>query len=260
MTNSVKERIQEDLQKAKSEGGLRAERIREIVKAAVSEAVAEVSQGTGELKAIAKDALTAVFAVVRDRATTRTEEMAASVEGVVEGIGESHREAILLRRASANAQAQGQIDDLQQMLDRADRQFEEEITAALATVDLPEAEASTKTPFKVLIDLVVNAVKEREVFDIFQQRYDHLKQQLAELDARLQERYGDRYEEVKRQIETAQTWYANAKTRGESLGNEAKHFKQAELEEKAADLGTTIAQKEAEIKAQLREIVNNALR
>ncbi|HIK39141.1 hypothetical protein [Thermoleptolyngbya sp. M55_K2018_002] len=252
MTNSVKERIQEDLQKAKSEGGLRAERIREIVKAAVSEAVAEVSQGTGELKAIAKDALTAVFAVVRDRATTRTEEMAASVEGVVEGIGESHREAI--------AQTQTQINDLQQTLDQADRQFEEEVTVALATVDLPEAEATTKTPFKVLIDLVVNAVKEREVFDIFQQRYDHLKQQLAELDARLQERYGDRYEEVKRQIETAQTWYANAKTKGETLGNEAKHFKQVELEEKAADLGTTIAQKEAEIKAQLRQIVNSALR
>ncbi|GAB4464771.1 MAG: hypothetical protein OHK0037_19140 [Elainellaceae cyanobacterium] len=251
MTNSVKERIQEDLQKAKSEGSLRAERIRDIVKAAVSEAVAEVSQGTGELKAIAKDALTAVFAVVRDRAATRTEDMAASVEGVVEGIGESHREAI--------AQAQVQINDLQQTLDQADRQLDAKITTALATVDLPEAEATTKTPFKVLIDLVVNAVKEREVFDMFQQRYDHLKQQLAELDVRLQERYGDRYDEVKRQLETAQTWYASAKTRGESLGKEAKHFKQVELEEKAADLGTTIAQKEAEIKAQLREIVNNAL-
>ncbi|WP_068511190.1 hypothetical protein [Leptolyngbya sp. O-77] len=252
MTNSVKERIQEDLQKAKSEGRLRAERIREIVKTAVSEAVAEVSQGTGELKAIATDALTAAFAVVRDRAATRTEDMAASVEGVVEGIGEAHREAI--------AQAQTQIDDLQQTLDHTDRQFEEEVTVALATVDLPEAEATTKTPFKVLIDLVVNAVKEREMFDMFQQRYNHLKQQLAELDTRLQERYGDRYEEVKRQIETAQTWYANAKTKGETLGNEAKHFKQVELEEKAADLGTTIAQKEAEIKAQLRQIVNSALR
>lgn len=252
MTNSVKERIQEDLQKAKSEGSLRAERIREIVKSAVSEAVAEVSQGTGELKAIAKDALTAVFAVVRDRTTTRTEEMAASVEGVVEGIGEFHREAI--------AQTQTQISDLRQTLDQTDRQFEEEITTALATVDLPEADNTTKTPFKMLIDLVVNAVKEREVFDMFQQRYDHLKQQLAELDTRLQERYGDRYDEVKRQLETAQTWYASAKTKGESLGNEAKHFKQVELEEKAADLGTTIAQKEAEIKAQLREILNSALR
>lgn len=252
MTNSVKERIQEDLQKAKSEGSLRAERIRDIVKAAVSEAMAEVSQGTGELKAIATDALMAAFAVVRDRAATRTEDMAASVEGVVEGIGESHREAI--------AQAQVQIDDLQQTLNQADRQLEAEITTALATVDLPEAEATTKTPFKVLVDLVVNTVKEREVFNIFQQRYDRLKQQLAELDTRLQERYGDRYDEVKRQLETAQTWYASAKAEGETLGTEAKHFKQDELEAKAADLGTTIAQKEAKIKAQLREIVNNALR
>jgi F0F1-type ATP synthase membrane subunit b/b' len=252
MTNSVKERIQEDLQKAKSEGSLRAERIRDIVKAAVSEAMAEVSQGTGELKAIATDALTAAFAVVRDRAATRTEDMAASVEGVVEGIGESHRGAI--------AQAQVQIDDLQQTLNQADRQLEAEITTALATVDLPEAEATTKTPFKVLVDLVVNTVKEREVFNIFQQRYDHLKQQLAELDTRLQERYGDRYDEVKRQLETAQAWYASAKAEGETLGTEAKHFKQDELEAKAADLGTTIAQKEAKIKAQLREIVNNALR
>ncbi|WP_448602162.1 hypothetical protein [Thermoleptolyngbya sp.] len=252
MTNSVKERIQEDLQKAKSEGSLRAERIRDIVKAAVSEAMAEVSQGTGELKAIATDALTAAFAVVRDRAATRTEDMAASVEGVVEGIGESHREAI--------AQTQVQIDDLQQTLDQADRQLEDEITTALATVDLPEAEAATKTSFKVLIDLVVNAVKEREVFNIFQQRYDHLKQQLAELDVRLQERYGDRYDEVKRQLETAQAWYASAQAEGKTLGNEAKHFKQVEIEEKAASLGKTIAQKEAEIKAQLREIVNSALR
>ncbi|MFQ3618970.1 MAG: hypothetical protein SNJ57_15315 [Cyanobacteriota bacterium] len=252
MTHSVKERIQEDLQRAKSEGSLRAERIRDIVKAAVAEAMAEVSQGTGELKAIATDALTAAFAVVRDRAATRTEDMAASVEGVVEGIGESHREAI--------AQAQVQIDNLQQTLDQADRQLEAEITTALATVDLPEAEATTKTPFKVLIDLVVNVVKEREVFNIFQQRYDRLKQQLAELDTRLQERYGDRYDEVKRQLETAQTWYASAKAEGETLGTEAKHFKQDELEAKAADLGTTLAQKEAKIKAQLREILNNALR
>ncbi|GAB4133139.1 MAG: hypothetical protein Fur0046_03630 [Cyanobacteria bacterium J069] len=251
-TNSVKERIREDLQKAKSEGNLRAERIRDIVKAAVSEAIAELSQGTGELKAIAKDALTAAFDVVRDRADTRTEEMAASVEGVVEGIGDSHREAI--------AHAQVQIDDLQQTLDAADRQLDAEITTALATIDLPEAETSTKTPFKVLIDLVVNAVKEREVLDLFQQRYIRLQQQLADLDVRLQARYGDRYDEVKRQLETAQTWYASAKAEGETLGDRARHFKQDELEDKAANLGATLAHKEEQIKAQLREIVNNVIR
>lgn len=251
MTNSVKERISEDLQKAKSEGSLRAERIRDIVKAAVSEAVAELSQGTGELRTIARDALTAVFEAVKDRPATRTEEIAASVEGVAEGIGESHREAI--------AHAQEQINDLQQHLDQADQLIEAEITTALTTVDMPEAETATRTPLKTLIDMVMNTVKEREVYAVLEQRYAQLKQQLAELDARLMERYGDRYEEVKHQLDNAQVWYTNAKAEGKVNDVQMAELKQVQLQEKAANFGATVAQKEAQLKEQVRHILNNVL-
>jgi hypothetical protein len=62
MSDSVKNQLSTDLEKAKAEGGMRATRIREIIKAAATEAIAEVKAGSRELGAIAKDSFTTATA------------------------------------------------------------------------------------------------------------------------------------------------------------------------------------------------------
>lgn len=57
MTDSVKDQLATDLEKAKTESGMRANRLRAIVKAAAVEAIAEVKAGSKELGSIAKKQL-----------------------------------------------------------------------------------------------------------------------------------------------------------------------------------------------------------
>ena len=67
MSDSIKERITADLQQAKSEGNLRAERIREIVREAVAQAAAEFQEGSAEIRAIAKDAISAAIETLGEK-------------------------------------------------------------------------------------------------------------------------------------------------------------------------------------------------
>jgi hypothetical protein len=61
MSNPLKTQITEDLQKAKEEGKLRSERIREIVKSAVYQASSEVKEGSGEIRVLVKEAVSIVI-------------------------------------------------------------------------------------------------------------------------------------------------------------------------------------------------------
>jgi hypothetical protein len=53
MTDSLKDRLSSDLQRAKTEGGTRATRIREILQGAATQSLAELKDGTAELRSIA---------------------------------------------------------------------------------------------------------------------------------------------------------------------------------------------------------------
>ncbi|MGB5974663.1 MAG: hypothetical protein WBG38_15165, partial [Nodosilinea sp.] len=50
MTNTVQDRVKTEWEKAQKEGGQRVDRIREIVKSAASEALAELKDGSSELE------------------------------------------------------------------------------------------------------------------------------------------------------------------------------------------------------------------
>lgn len=76
MSESVKEKITTDLQKAKSEGKIRIERIQAIVRDAFSQTVAEVKEGSGEIRAIVKGSLSENLEVV-DEKVEGSEETAA---------------------------------------------------------------------------------------------------------------------------------------------------------------------------------------
>jgi hypothetical protein len=60
MANDIKAQLKNTLQNAKVQGSTRATRIRDILKAAASETIAEVKQDTGEMRSIATDTFSTV--------------------------------------------------------------------------------------------------------------------------------------------------------------------------------------------------------
>jgi hypothetical protein len=64
MANDIKAQLKNTLQNAKAQGSTRATRIRDILKAAASETIAEVKQGTGEMRSIATDTFSTVVSTL----------------------------------------------------------------------------------------------------------------------------------------------------------------------------------------------------
>ncbi|NJR57768.1 MAG: histidine kinase [Cyanobacteria bacterium CRU_2_1] len=247
---SVKERVSTDLQKAKVEGSLRADRIKGIVQTAVSEAIAEFKAGSQELRSIAQDAITAVVETLGEKSKDVKEGVAASVEGVIEGISESRRKQI--------AETQAQVDQLQAQIDEQEQQLESDIDGALTQIEVSEKTASHD--LKSLIATVVNAMKERDEFATLRQQYAKLRTRLELIDANLAARYGDRYEEVKQHLENAKAWYDNAKARAESGGVDPVQARQTEFEAKMGEAGAALARKEAQVKQRLKELLKSVTR
>jgi hypothetical protein len=149
MTDSLKDRLSSDLQKAKTEGGTRATRIREILKGAATQSLVEVKDGAAELRSI-----------------------------------------------------------------------------ALQSVDTLKSDTSW---------------------------FSAIATRCKTLDAKLTARYGDRYELIKQRLIHTRLWYKNAKANAEATGIVPLQQKQVELETKAGDTGTFVAQKEQQIKQQVQE-------
>jgi hypothetical protein len=245
MSNPVKEKISTNLQKAKGEGRLRAENIREIVKDAVSQTTTELKAGTGEIGVMVKDAIASVIANIRENGKETTEKITASIEGAIEGSTFQRQQAIAQQRSKL-LKLQEQIDEQQQQLDR-------EISGAL--IDIKSSDDIDDD--SEAINSAVTKVQERQEFGILQEQYLKLKSQLASLDQKLAARYGDRYEEVKQQLENAKTWYSQKKTEAEASGTIPLLQKQTEVENNLGDFGSIVARKEQEVKQHLQEFWQN---
>lgn len=244
MTNSVRERISEDLQKAKAEGSLRADRIRQIVQSAISQALSELKEGSGEIRTVAQDAFSAVLENVQDQGQKTKDDLQASVEGIIEGISASRQDAI--------AQTQTQIQELQEQVDQQEQQLESDVSGAIVAIESTGRQSTHS--LKDALDEVLNRFKDREEFEAMKRQYARLKGQLAILDANLAARYGERYDEVKRHLESAQTWYSTAKAEAEHEGIDKIQKTQAEVEAKIGEIGGAIARKEARVKLLLKEL------
>ncbi len=247
MTNTVKERIAADLQKAKDEGGLRADRIKGIVQTAVALAVTELKGGSGELRGIVQDAIAAVVETLGDRTKDAKEEVTATVEGVVDGMSRLQREAIAVTQAKVD-QLQAELEDQEQMLDA-------EVGGALATIEssFDAADAETTPRLRSMVESAIHAIKERDEFSSLRQQYAKLQAKLEVLEANLAVRYGDRYEDAKQHLDNAKVWYV--KTRGEAQvsGPTALETKQVEVETKMGEAGVALAHKEEQVKAQIKQ-------
>ncbi|MDX2229805.1 MAG: hypothetical protein NW220_09220 [Leptolyngbyaceae cyanobacterium bins.349] len=255
MTTEFKERITADLEKAKQEGGLRSDRIREIVKTAVAQAVGEIKVGSGEIRTIARDAIGAVIELVKERGQEAKAEMMASVEGVVDGIRESRQTAI--------ADTQSQMDQLQTELDAQNQQLEAEVDGALVAIET-EANQSSSSDVKTVLERIVETVRDSKQFAVVQEQYTKLRSQLAVLDERLAEKYGDRYDQVKHQLEkywdTAKIWYEKNRTEVEAGKSDPIEKTQVGLGEKFAQAGSFVAKKEQEIKAKIKDALHTETR
>ena len=242
MPNLVKEKITTNLDKAKSQGKIRAEHIREIVKDAVVQTVAELKEGSGEIGLIVKEAISTVMADLNGSGKEKSENITASIEGAIAGSTHQRQQAIAERRERLLA-IQTQLDQQQEELDRESSAIMMDIKA----VELPDINPEE-------ISLAVNTYQERQELGVFQEQYVNLKSQLAGLDEKLLSRYGDRYEEIKQQWEKVKTWYDQKKVESETTGVIPLQQKQAEIEKTLGGLGSVVARKEEEIKQNLKEI------
>ncbi|OIP71098.1 MAG: hypothetical protein AUK48_12945 [Oscillatoriales cyanobacterium CG2_30_44_21] len=245
MSNLVKEKITTNLDKAKSQGKIRAEHIREIVKDAVAQTVAELKEGSDEIGLIVRDAISTVIADLKGGGTEKTEKsekITASIEGAIEGSIQDRQKAIAERRVRLMA-IQMQLDQQQEALDRE---------SSTIMADIRDAELPDTNPEE--ISLAVNTYQERQELGTFQERYFDLKSQLAGLDEKLADRYGDRYQEIKQQWEKVKTWYDQKKVESEASGVIPLQQKQIEIEETAGGLGSVVARKEQQIKQNLKEM------
>jgi hypothetical protein len=73
MSEYNKERLNAEFQKAKEEGRMRIERIQGIVQEAFSQTLAEVKDGSGEIRAIVKETLSETLDVANETGEERTE-------------------------------------------------------------------------------------------------------------------------------------------------------------------------------------------
>jgi hypothetical protein len=242
MSEPIKQKINANLEKVKGTGKLRIENIREIVRDAVSQAIAELKEGSGEIGLIIKEAISTMLTDLRVREQHDPEEITASIEGAIEGGMHERQQEIAQHRAKLQ-ELQAQIDARQKRLDR-------EIGEVLTDLDTDTHEDSMKTA----ISTAVYTVRENQDSGVLQQQYLKLQSQVESLDEKLLARYGDRYIEVKHKWENAKTWYDKTKNEAETSGTLPLHQKQSNIEHNFGELGKVAAQKENEVKERLQEL------
>ncbi|MBD2089853.1 histidine kinase [Microcoleus sp. FACHB-1515] len=251
MPESMKEQLSSDLKRAKEEGKLRSDRIREIVQAAVSAAISEFKGGSGEIRTIVKDAVSTVVEEVQERGKESQEEITAAIQGVVSGISNARRESI--------AKNQEEVRQLQSQIDSDEQALETEIHAALDGIEdtTKETPASSRSSIESILNELKDAFKNTDEDSVLRKRYAQLQAQLSILQANLAARYGERFEEVNQHLDTAKDWYVKARPQGEAAAEQVRQ-KSAELDAKLGEAGTAIAQKERRVRQLLKEALSIA--
>jgi len=244
MVRNIKEQIQTDLKQAKETGQLRTERIREIVKSAVSQVASEFKEGSVEIRSLVRDAVSAVIENFQEKGTEIKEEVTASIEGALEGVNRKRHENII--------QTQSELQRLQAQLDSEEEQLQQDVDVILA--EIQETGTGKTADTKNVIDSAVNAIKDSEEVSLLKKRYAQLQAQLAIVRANLAARYGGRSEEIQNYLNDAKTWYNQARPQAEVLATQVSQ-KRSQLEDKLGEAGTAIARKEHQIKQTLRELL-----
>ena len=243
MTNVSKDKIVADLQKAKVEGELRSEKIREIVSSAVSEAASEFKEGSVEIRSLVKESVLATINVLKEKGGEIQEELTATIQGAIEGLSRAKRQTI--------GKNQAEMKQLQGKINSEEEQLQHDIDLALD--DVIEVGKDKTEEIKSAVNSAVHNIKDSEEVALMKKRYAQLQAQLAIVKANLAERYGDSYENVKQYLDEANSWYEEAKKNPEKFTSQVED-KRREFETKLGEAGTAVAKKEQKVKQFLREL------
>ena len=236
MANSIKQQLADDLKKVKTQSGDRVQRIKTIVKTAFTEAIAEVKEGTQEVKSTSKDSLNNVIQTVAPRD-------AAEAVVTVKATGDSP--VVVLPQDGDSPEV-------------------------LASEVAPEA---TVEHDKLTVVQALLKAAGLQAKSLASEQYDKLKEALPERleqvkgkttawDEQLSDRYGDDYAGIKQRWNKAVAWYQAKLEEGKAIDAQPLEKKQAQKAEELSDLGIKVAQKEEAVKQQigqaLRTITVNA--
>ena len=241
---NIKEQIQLDLHQAKEKGQLKAERIREIVKSAVSQVGSEFKEGSHELRNLVNDAVSTVVDNLQEKGSEFKEGVVASIEGAME--------AINLKKHSDIVKTQAEIKHLQAQLDREEEELQAEIEGILTKIVETSQDKSADT--KIAIDSAIDSIKDSEEIGLLKKRYAQLQAQSAIVRANLSARYSGSDQEVQDYLNEAKQWCDKSHPKAESITAQVKGSYSL-LEKKLTDAGAVIAKKERQLKQTLRELL-----
>jgi hypothetical protein len=92
------------------------------------------------------------------------------------------------------------------------------------------------------------------IFPLLQAQSARLKSKLSELDGRLASRYGERYFQIKQQLDGTKVWYEKTRAEAERTGTIPLEQKTEAATGEVAKAGSSAARKEAVIKQQLKDL------
>jgi hypothetical protein len=247
----MKDRVTSEVQKVKATGGTRAARIREIVREATAQVVAEFKEGKGEIETLSKEALATV---IQDLDKTDSAAISSPVELPIPSI-----DPVLQPTETMIQSTEFSVPDHVVLNDSVDEKVDE---VSAQSADLPS--------FKTLMFRAFLVVKQR-LLDQFQQKsatwksqvktglqdeYADLKNRAIRLDETLNDRYGDRYAAAKQNFGKVATWYQTAQAQQSNVqGTTVLEQQQTIFASKAAEVGTTVAQKEQQLRQQLKSFL-----
>jgi hypothetical protein len=258
--NSVKEQIATDLNKAKTAGGQRLERISKIIQDALSQAVSELKEGSNEIQSIAKES--SLIETLKPKSTTTTTTATPTpVEVKIDG-DDDVTDVTLIEELVTDAKTELQSEpllDSEPMLDDVINEIPNAVATetAEATTAEPKAVQSLVDSVNAAIDRLVAFANDEKTRTTVQPYLDKLNATLGQLDEKISARYGDRYSSFKQEFHQdmgkAKVWYTETRANMDANGTSWVDQKQAELEVKLGETGATIAQKEAKIKQLAKE-------
>jgi hypothetical protein len=121
----------------------------------------------------------------------------------------------------------------------------------LESADLGNSAGSPKTRTTEALSSLVQRIKN-------QSSPEQLKEKLADLDANLAARYGQRYEEISQKRRDVLDWYSRTLSTSEAEGSNPIQNQQDSLHRKSGNIGASVARQEQKIKQYLRTILRNS--
>mgnify|MGYP002777405174 CR=1 FL=1 len=247
MQHSTKERLVAELQQVKEVGQQRAARLREIVRSAAVQLTSEFKEGSGDFRVLVKDLFSHAIVGVEETSTEAKAEVAAMIEGLLDGVSSTRQQAI--------AKTEAEVKQLQVKLAEQEDALETQIESSLASIQ----EAGSETPGKVkdLVNEAIGTLKNSEEVTLLKRRYAQLQAQAAILRANLTARTEGYYDRAQSHLEEAKNWYAQARPKAEVVKGQADQ-QLAQLEAKLSEAGTALAKKEHQVRSVLSDLLQRA--